>query len=68
MKKMIYTVLVLICSVQTFATAPKLEAKVKKSEKCPQMLKGFENAQKMTLPPEQLSKMKETLQKNGCFK
>ena len=68
MKKMMCTLVVLICSVQTFATAPKSEAKIKKSEKCPQMLKGYEAAKKMTLPPEQLTKMTETLQKNGCFK
>lgn len=67
--KLIFCSLLLVAgSVETFASAPKSEAPIKKSEKCPQMLKGFEAAQKMTLPPEQLTKMKETLQKNGCFK
>ncbi len=50
------------------AEAPMSSMKIKASAKCPQMMKGYEAAKKLTIPEEQKAKMLETLKKNGCLK
>ena len=54
--KKIFLVLT-FASVQMLANAPMSSSHAKASEKCPQMLKGYEAAKKLTLPAEQKEKM-----------
>ncbi len=72
MIKIVLSVFIILNTMQLFAasnTSPKMSVKkIKVSEKCPQMLKGFEAAKKLTIPVEQKELMLETLKKNGCLK
>jgi hypothetical protein len=64
----ILSTIIILSATQLMAGAPMSSKKIKVSEKCPQMLKGFEAAKKLTIPDEQKELMLETLKKNGCLK
>jgi hypothetical protein len=66
--KIILSIFIILSATQLMAEAPMSSKKIKASEKCPQMLKGFEAAKKLTIPDEQKAMMMDTLKKNGCLK
>lgn len=68
MKKLFTLAALILISAHVFAEAPMSTSIKKPSVKCPQMLKGYENAKKLTIPEEQKTKMIESLKKNGCMK
>lgn len=68
MLKIILSAFIILSATQLMAEAPMSSMKIKASAKCPQMMKGYEAAKKLTIPEEQKAKMLETLKKNGCLK
>ncbi len=72
MKSLITITVLILSTTCAFADVPVSSApmsSIKKSisPKCPQMLKGYENAKKLAIPEEQKAKMIESLKKNGCL-
>ncbi len=68
MLKINLSAFIILFALHSGAEAPMSSSKTKASAKCPQMLKGYEAAKKLTIPEEQKIKMVESLKKNGCLK